>query len=267
VAILRIRAADLEQSIRPDLRSGWVLACAAAPPLRLTFSCTDGLRRRSSLLLCCPARETDLRPPCEPSGVPFGFDSSLRPRENLRLCRAQLPSTCVAGASARLLLRANLRLAVRLFCRLSQRAPLLSLRSGASFRGHPSDSNCRLFSNLFVRICVLAGFWLAPLPHRSASHSVLPTTCAADGASCSAVLPARPTCVCPASLPASPSVPPRACARLRTSGSAFLPNRLSLRRVAGLSASPSYLTAGFPAAFFLWRCPWLFLGLSPSIPP
>jgi len=95
VTILRIRASDSSAIFRPDLRPGWVLACAAAPPLRLAFSPT--------------------------------------------------------------------------------------------------------------------------------------TACAADGSSCSAVLPAKPTCVCPASLPAFPSIPARACARVRISGSAFLPNHSGFR--------------------------------------
>lgn len=88
----------------------------------------------------------------------------------LRLYRASSPSTCVSGASTRLILRANLRLSSAYSA-----GSIIVLRSPlalqASFRDHPSDSSFRLSDCTFVRFCFPIVLRLAPLPNRSASFS------------------------------------------------------------------------------------------------
>lgn len=97
----------------------------------------------------------------------------------LRLCRASSPSTCVSSGSARLILRANLRLSVA-----SSAGSIIVLRSPlslrASFRDHPSDFSFRLLNNPFVRFCIPIELQLAPSPNRSASRSALSPACTAD---------------------------------------------------------------------------------------
>lgn len=112
---------------------------------------------------------------------------------------------------------------------------------------------------------LLSGLRLLPTvpPHLPRCSSA----CAVSLASGSAFLPAyfqlAPNCG-----PFSPAF--RSVDRLAPStelpASAFLPAPFDLRLGTGLPALPSYLTADFPAAFLLRRCPQLSLRLSPLIP-
>jgi len=92
------------------------------------------------------------------------------------------------------------------------------------------------------------------------------SACAASIASGSAFLLCQWACASRLSLSASPSALSIGL-RPRLSFRFCLPAwPLGLRFATGLSALPSYLTAGFPTAFVLWRCPRLRLRLSPWIP-
>jgi len=131
--------------------------------------------------------------------------------------------TCVSGASARLIPRANLRLSVA-----SSAGSIIVLRSllalRASFRDHPSGSSFRLSDNPFVRFCFPITLQLAPLPNRLASPSAPSPACTADLASNSAVLSVRAVCAARKNLPASSSAASSACTVERASDSAVLPD-------------------------------------------
>jgi len=158
-------------------------------------------------------------------------------------------------------------LPIALLQRLSHRAPLSCLRLSASFRDHPSDSGLRLFGNLSSGSASWLGIGLRrcpTAPPRIQSHDslrrrwILLLCCPARETDL------RPPCE-PSGVPfdSRPGLAP-------VWESPAPPSCLTIPAFAwraGLSASPSYLTAGFPAAFLLWRCPWFSLWLSPSIPP
>jgi len=158
-------------------------------------------------------------------------------------------------------------LPIALLQRLSHRAPLSCLRLSASFRDHPSDSGLRLFGNLSSGSASWLGIGLRRCPtappriqsHDSLRRRWILLLC----------------CSCPRDRLASALRAFRRSHRFRLElapvwESPAPPSCLTIPAFAwraGLSASPSYLTAGFPAAFLLWRCPWFSLWLSPSIPP
>jgi hypothetical protein len=97
----------------------------------------------------------------------------------------------------------------------------------ASSRGHPSEANCRLLDNPFVRFCFPIALQLAPSPNRSASRSSPSPACTADQASRSAVLSVDWLAPIESDLPASSSAASSACTAERASDSAILPGRLT----------------------------------------
>jgi hypothetical protein len=112
---------------------------------------------------------------------------------------------------------------------------------------------------------LLSGLRLLPTvpPHLPRCSSA----CAASCASGSAFLPRHLACAAWSGLSASPSAPLiglRPQLSFRPLPSCLC--RFDLRLAAGLPALPSYLTADFPAAFLLRRCPQVPRWLSPLIP-
>lgn len=192
-----------------------------------------GLHRWPSLQFCCPVRRLACTSRTEPSGLIFRRVVSLHRRTDFRFC-------CPAGPF-------DLRLPTGL-----PASP--SIAPSACAFGWISGSASRLLSGLRLLPTVPPH-----LPHGSSA-------CAVNSASGSAFLPRHLACAAWVGLSALPSAPPIGL-RPQLSFRLCLPAwPLSLRLATGLSALPSYLTADFPAAFLLRRCPQLSLRLSPLVP-
>ena len=222
-----------------------------------TIPSSGSASRLNSSLRLCPTVPPRLQP-CRQLAPPTEPPALLScPSISLRLSNSNLPASSSAASSACTAERASdsAVLPGRLTC-----------VSRPAFRP-PLRSDRQLAPSVDLRFCVATALQLAPSFSRSASPSALPISLRRRP--CFRIrLPARVFSLRRfASLSALPSALPIGL-RPRLS---FRPlpsclRRFDLRLTVGLPALPSYLTADFPAAFLLRRCPQLSLRLSPPVP-
>jgi len=222
-----------------------------------TIPSSGSASRLNSSLRLCPTVPPRLQP-CRQLAPPTEPPALLScPSISLRLSNSNLPASSSAASSACTAERASdsAVLPGRLTC-VSDRP------SGLSF-----DRPVSLRLRLDLRFCVTAAVRLAPSPNRSASPSALFISLRREPRF-RICLPARIFSACAElrTFQPSPSALPIGL-RPQLSFQLCLPAwPLGLRLATGLSALPSYLTADFPAAFLLRRCPQLSLRLSPPVP-